>query len=197
MKRLTLLCLSIFIFKFSYTQHISFGLKNGITYYKMRSTEELPATVTFNKAVGLDAGFLINASFKKKLGIQIEPSFVGKSFQYKFRNNSGNNSFYYINCPILLKLFPTKPVSILLGPELAYMAVHDANFKFRSNLDLGIDAGLSFLMGKRIYLAIKYNVGLLPFSKAYTYENTNGNDVLLSKFYLQGWIFDFGVYILN
>ncbi|MTI30488.1 porin family protein [Xanthovirga aplysinae] len=190
MKKLLLFIFCISIIPQAFSQ-VNFKVKAGINYvgnYVMPS-ELLDGgnlKYRFGYHFGLGSKFNLNENFI--LNSELLFSNKGTKIQNsESKNSSGNSSLHlnYLNLPIMIGYKTNKNLSFLAGPELGYLlsargrspGSEPANLSFLYNkkLDLGLAAGISYLIGEKIEIELRYIHGFLPVMDKIQWTDENGN----------------------
>lgn len=95
---------------------------------------------------GISFGFIYDSNPNGKLGLRTE-------FLY-----SMNDEFDHISIPILGKYSFTKNFSILLGPSITHIMGDDTDAF--TDVSLGLDYGISYDIGKKIFIDLRFSKGL-------------------------------------
>lgn len=95
---------------------------------------------------GFSIGFIYDSNPNGKFGFKSELMF------------SVNEEFNYLSLPILAKFGLTKNLKLFAGPSLTYFVNDD--LEELSTFSLGFDYGLSYDLGKRFVLDLKFSKGL-------------------------------------
>jgi hypothetical protein len=200
MKRFLLLIVLFPLFTWSaYTQHFSLGIKGGITRYSLNPAQSIPS-YGLASAGATNYGLLVQYKFNNTFGVQVEPSYINKNFKLSKENWYSSAGFNFFAFPILGKVYLGKRFSFNVGPEVTFLSNAGPDkdyFLFKNKLNIGLDAGASFIIGKRFYLGARYNMDLLPECKGIIYSDKAGSDVFLTDFKFKGWVFDLGFLIIK
>ncbi|WP_374401750.1 hypothetical protein [Flavobacterium sp.] len=95
---------------------------------------------------GISFGFIYESNPNGKFGLRTE-------FLYSI-----NDEFDHIYIPVLGKYSFTKNFSILLGPSITHIMGDD--FDEFADISLGLDYGISYDIGKKIFIDLRFSNGL-------------------------------------
>jgi hypothetical protein len=165
MKKTLLFLLILFATKASYSQ-VSFGIKTGMNIATTKNLIAFP-----KNRLGWYAGGRATILMHKKLFLQPELLFSSKG--HKSYNEIGNSRlvtrFNYINVPILLGYRIDRKTSLVLGPEIGYLAsaqvkyssqFMDVSKNYPSKFDAGLNIGLNYELIKNLSIEVRYDYGL-------------------------------------
>jgi hypothetical protein len=171
-----------------HTQAQNFSLKAGVNYSDVLASPE-PLNV-FTPKTGFHVGIVVNdLKISEKINIQPELLYSLQGFKVA---GLGNIGLHYIQMPILAKLAMTDQVSILLGPQVSYLAnarigvVNDL-FSLSYNgafnkLDASMVAGAEFKVAENMTVGGRYALGLNNINKDFQLSSTSSfNDYFQLK----------------
>ncbi|MFD0778801.1 porin family protein [Flavobacterium myungsuense] len=185
-KHLTiLLLLTLHFFTASAQGDIKLGVKGGVNFANLSSSDTQKNKVL----TGINFGLFARVPLTKSFALQPEMYFTSKGSQQTYENaitRTAKFELNYIEVPIMLVFDLTNNFNFQLGPYASYLIsskvknVSDISFNFEDNIDSGdfnkFDTGIAVGVGydtKSIGFGIRYNLGLVTVGKEKTYLGTN------------------------
>ena len=177
------LSLAIFTMALQTTQAQNFSLKAGVNYSDVLASPE-PANI-FTPKTAFHVGLVVNdLKISEKINIQPELMYSLQGFKVA---GLGNIGLHYIQMPILAKLAMTDKVSILLGPQVSYLAnarIGIINDLFSlsytgafNKIDASMVAGAEVKVADNLSIGGRYALGLNNINKDFKLSQTsNFND---------------------
>ncbi|MEM9834814.1 MAG: porin family protein [Bacteroidota bacterium] len=119
-------------------------------------------------------GMFYGIPFNERFGLQLELLYAnkgrGEARQFLIRED-----LHYLNLPIMLQYTVTKRWGIELGPEIGYLLGQRQFFTFgtqppspfQKNFDMAINLGMNYALTKRLFLNLRYNLGIYDTSKPF------------------------------
>jgi len=149
--------------------NIGFGVKAGLNYASQSSTVSTP-DVDLSSIIRMNGGAYFNYFFLKSLAIQPELMLSGKGTHWQDPYYNAKDVLTYLEMPILIKFQPVDLLNFHIGPDFSYLVkatqkdldnnqsadIKDYYKKFDLGLAFGIEATLPF----RVYITIRYVLGL-------------------------------------
>ncbi len=161
----------------------NFSLKLGVNHSDVLVSPE-PANI-FTPKTSFHAGIVVNdLKISEKISIQPELQYSLQGFKVA---GVGNIGLHYIQLPVLAKLEMNDKLSVLVGPQLSYLAnarigiVNDL-FSVSYNgifnaLDASMVAGAEFKVADNMALGGRYALGINNINKDFKLsQNSNFND---------------------
>lgn len=168
MKQLSLLLCGLLAYSSTFGQsNFKIGIQTGIdlTNYFYMSTPEYHVGIHSDQyIVGYNLNITVYKELNRFIGIETDPGFL---------TNGSNNSNWitrksYLNFPLYLKLFSSSRISPFIGPYASYLtssklSLNNDSYNFKawtSSYDYGLHFGLSYKIGSKLLLNVKYLLGL-------------------------------------
>jgi Outer membrane protein beta-barrel domain len=180
MKKVALIILTFTSSIFA-TAQIQFGVKAGINLDNITVSGLSPnSTISFSSKTNFNAGLLASVPLTSSIAVQPEIVYSGQGANSNVAGTSINNSYGYLNVPVLLKYQHTSGLFAVSGPQIGFLLSANAEAKGQPSVDIknntqSVDFSWSFGLGyeiKAINLGIdaRYNLGLTNIEKS-TYSN--------------------------
>ncbi|NNV57960.1 porin family protein [Limnovirga soli] len=140
------------------------GFKAGLNISNTKGLNACP-----DDKAGWNAGAIVQFKINKRFYVQPELLYAGKGHRFHppFASDSGAIRLNYVNMPILFCYKADDKLSILLGPELGYLAnstvrynksVFDQTGRY-PRVDVGIDLGFSYKINTSLGADLRFNYG--------------------------------------
>lgn len=179
MKRTILSLVTLLLLSSAHAQ-AHFGIKAGanLANVKYEGQDNYKARIAFY------AGGLMQYALAENLFVQPELLYSVKGFRALATATTGEAvvSLNYVALPVLLNYQPTENLSLLAGPELGFLAsaksklegyTYNVSNSYR-DIDLGMDLGVSYKLGKNLGADLRYNHGFKDLMHVvYTDQNSN------------------------
>lgn len=166
-----------------------FGLKGGLNISTL-NVSGVNLAGEFSPKAGFHIGGLVAFPVTQKLEIRPELLYSNQGYKYKETASEGSYestaNINYIAIPIMVVYSPVSRFNIELGPQLSLLIDHKADVTFDSafpdfpdqkrtvdydnktqSLEVGINAGVSYLLTKNLFLSGRYNYGISTVNKKY------------------------------
>lgn len=181
-------------------QDFGFGLVAGLDVANTRITN-IPSSYDGNRPYHPLIAFNINAhiNFKSKSfwAVSIEPGFIQKGELIRYDDDDKNKDVRiinnYIQVPVFVDFFPTKRLSLSVGPEFAVMLNAKAKSKDDSNdisdmydekFEISAIVGINYNVIKYIDIGLRYSRGLTHIL-AFSFIDETGTTIGDGKMYNQ------------
>lgn len=160
----------------------SFSLKAGYNHYDAIMSPE-PMSIIKPKD-SFHAGIVINdLKLSDKIGIQPELLYSHQGFKV---GGIGSIGLHYLSMPVLAKLEMNDKISVLVGPQVSYLAkarVGIANDLFSvsydgafNKMDVSAVGGMEFKIADGASIGGRYTMGLNNINKDFQIGNNNLSD---------------------
>ena len=178
----------------------SFGIKGGVNYVNLVETSSGPSYGDY--ILAFHAGMFSTVEITEKFSLRPEILYSKKGYDRALSSSTIDiqiqRRLHYLNLPVLMQFRPLKQLAFLAGPEFGYILaarqdINSPNFTKEINdmydrFDLGLAAGINFLITENLQSEIRYTHGLSDLA--------NNSSILGSN--LQNRTFQFSVgYILR
>lgn len=191
MKKLSIIFLLLFAAQFINAQ-VSYGIKSGVNLSKINHE-----IIDYDFKTGFYAGGFVNIKFAKKFAFQPELLFSmqgGKKDDIEVYSLVGNeiiavkyseikNNLSYINFPLMLKFYAMEELSFEFGPQVGFAVQNEVKtksgeygnqkIKVDSNIDLGLNVGIEYIIHNGLGITSRYNLGLSNITKNSNLKNKN------------------------
>ena len=144
----------------------SFGLKGG---YNLASVRNSNGDET-DQRQGFHIGFFRESYLNNFLSIETGLSYSQQGYKIENSNYRLTQKIYYINLPLMLKLYPVKFFYLEAGPQIGYAISHkeevetfglsSTNTYEPNSFDWGMNFGVGFKSEMGIVLGARYHYGL-------------------------------------
>ncbi|MEM9672329.1 MAG: porin family protein [Bacteroidota bacterium] len=151
-----------------------YGIKGGASLVGMALDQ--PGISNEQYRLSYQAGFYGTQLVSKRVFSRIELLYANKGFQAETPSLPAGGSMesfmmhlHYFSLPVFAGYMPTEWLFLVLGPEINYRLASRARFGSESNdagrfwnerFDLGIAAGMGYLINRRINIELRYVHGL-------------------------------------
>jgi hypothetical protein len=160
MKKIILLITASFIVQFGNAQKTVFGLKAGLNYSNLTSSEDF----NFKANTSYHFGALLEFNFVPVFSIQPE---VMYSVQGATSKDFQDVELDYVTIPVVAKIYFVPDIFALeLGPQYAFLVNDDfGNTIDNKTYDFSAVGGFSVYLGKHIFGQARYVLGLTDTTK--------------------------------
>jgi hypothetical protein len=156
-----------------HSQHLAWGAKTGFNFASAYSDDAIASSKP-----GYQVGLFFRAKFGK-VGLQPEISLSNQRFTLKKDSEDAEETFTYLNVPILLTYYPISQVRLQLGPQVGFLidgnrknnSLLMSNIPFNENIkdaytatDVSISAGGGYDFKFGLEVDLRYNVGVKDIS---------------------------------
>ena len=163
----------------------NYGFKAGLNYTKNVVNQQSTINDSKYKA-GIHFGFFASANVTQKVDLQVELLYSSKGYRFveTALSESGNLTLNYLSLPLLIGYQASKEIRVSIGPEIGYLISATSKFgpdkidvsdKWNNNLDIGIAAGLNYMLNENIFTGIRYIHGFSSVVKNASVSDSNGN----------------------
>ncbi len=137
-------------------QKIKWGVKGGVFSSDMRiaSNKSLLDELSVTSNIGIEAGLTMEILLNSNLSLQIDPTFVRKSFGET--STTMGFKFSVITVPVMLKYKVIERLYIITGPEVGYYLSSGIPLNF----DLGASIGVGYQITEQIGIQSRFYYGL-------------------------------------
>lgn len=171
-------------------QNLTFGAKVGYNVAGITNMDDLDAPsdiISFNAGAFAEWRFNRFFGFAPEIVYSRQGALVGAVLTGP-GDCSATVNLDYINVPALARLYPVRWLSMDIGPQVGFLVSANTrkgdygtkNSKDNFNgVDLSLAMGLTFNLGKHIFLQGRYNMGLTDITRVITSSGTIfgiGND---------------------
>ena len=170
----------------------TFGPKIGVDY-----THQWGENINDESALNYQVGAFMEYRFSDKFSIAPEVVFATHArpkcewkdwlIEEPARDITSTYQTNYINIPVMFKYYATKSLSIDLGPQFGFKvydkytdkwevdgikmkAKHDM---YHRNFDFGIGLGATYNFNEKVFVQLRYTLGLVPLYKDGNVRNGN------------------------
>jgi Outer membrane protein beta-barrel domain len=177
-----------------HAQKIAFGVKAGVNLTSMNFDN---SQFSSNPKLGYQVGFFFRATLHK-IGFQPEVLICRHKVLKKTFGEDIEESFTYLNVPVMLKYYPIARLNIQMGPQFGFLLdgerktnstalnVFDKNIKdvYKSS-DVSVSVGLGYDFKFGLELDFRYNVGIKDINNV-----ADGGSIQSRAFMMSlGWAF--------
>lgn len=153
---------------------IVFGVKGGLNLSDvvLNNITNPDLEAAYKIKAGMHVGFFAVADGENDFGLAAELLYSNKGVNALNRVN-----LHYVTIPVLLRYHLDDKWRVEAGPEIGYLISANSkygnlNSTWDNKLDLGLDAGLQYQIGK-VYLGLRFNAG---FSSVIRQAGTSSGD---------------------
>lgn len=188
MKNIFIICLAIIGLASNSYGQTNFGLKGGLNYSTISTTSpykpfeayyEERSTFRTGFHLGLSADYTVN----EKIAIRSELLFSSQGYQLKEIEQTTAVYLNYLSLPVLVALKLGNKLGLIIGPNFNYL-LSTKNYNderkrrtisFQENLfDLVGIMGLTYDLGKKVSVDLRYNQGFFNTSKNLHFASVDG-----------------------
>lgn len=178
----------------AYSQDVGFGIKGGINLNSFNLDDP---EASYENKTGFHAGIFLRGKFDR-IGIQPEVLFSTTEGDLKSSLfGTAQESFTYINVPVMLKFYPIAGLNLQAGPQFSFLIDGERKFDTilgsgkediteyykKSDVAISVGAGYDFNFG--LTFDVRYNLGVKDINNAVDGDEVKSRVFLVSL----GWNF--------
>jgi opacity protein-like surface antigen len=139
------------------SESIQVGLKAGINYSNYTG-----ADVNTDAITNFHAGFVAEIKVFKHFSFQPELLYSTQGAELDNLGDQIKNELGYISIPALAKFYLNDELSLELGPQVSFLLSerNKVDAADSNSFDFAVTGGLSYKLGKKIFVQARYGLGL-------------------------------------
>jgi hypothetical protein len=159
MKKIILTAAAVFAFSFANAQDMKLGVKGGL------NSSTLSGVDGAKSLIGLNIGGFVEFKVSDKFSVQPELlySMQGVKTDMTLKLN-------YINIPVIAKYAVAEKFNLQAGPQIGFLvSANQDGVDYKDHLksiDFGINFGAGYDFTKKMFLDLRYNLGLAQTQKS-------------------------------
>ena len=120
-------------------------------------------------------------------GLELQPEILYVNIGFEDSMFGEQNYYHYISLPLMLQYKLTDKLRVEAGPELSYLidvGTNRSTISYRSyfkDLDMAVNVGLSYSPIEKLFIGLRYNLGVYDVSKDYTVTIGNNETITQSN----------------
>ena len=200
MKKIILSTLLVLAFGFTYAQKAEFGIKGGLNSSNFSGDTE---GADFKSRIGFNVGAFAAIKLSEKITLQPEILFSTQGAEAQNVEAFVNGSIYngdvkfnlsYINIPVMFKYYVADKFNLEAGPQIGFLASAETSTKvdgfnqtvdqdakdYFESVDFGFNVGAGYDFTDKIFVGIRYNIGLANVFKTQSGDNSETQNSVFS-----------------